>query len=375
MARTAGKAVRGVFERPKGSGVWWVRYADQYGTMHREKCGAKSLALDTYKLRKADVLRDKFLPEQVGKQKVVLFDELAEDFLTYSKANNRSYPHEQRRMQRLLAVFGGKPADSIGRDDIERFKLTMAAKMSRASVNRYLALLRATYNRAISESNPALRKVEVSPMHGIKLFKENNARVRYLTEEEEFRLFQSLPERYRPLVAVGLLTGLRAKNLIGLRWRDIDLERGVCTIPLTKSGDTLRLELDPQVTAILKSLPRNGGYVFARANGNPPWDFTHTFTAAVRRAGLSDLRLHDLRHTFASRLAMAGESVRTIQEVGGWKTLSMAQRYAHLGESHRRTALAKLTLTGFTVPTGTTTGTTPSEPVEGITGEVANYAE
>lgn len=288
MARKGGK-VRGIFERPTGSGVWWVRYADQYGLIHREKCGAKGLAKSVYQQRKTAIREKRFFPEQVGQQRVILFDELAEDFLTYSKANNRSYPSEARRMTRLLAVFGGQPAEAVERDTVERFKLKLAREMSKASVNRYLALLRAVYNRAIGESNPALRKVKHSPMHGVKLFKENNKRVRYLTDEEEFRLFQSVPERYRPLVEVGLLTGLRAKNLIGLRWRDVGLEAGVYTIPVSKSGETLRMVMHPRVQTVPKSLPRNGVYVFAEADGEPPWDFTHTFTAAVRRAGLSNL--------------------------------------------------------------------------------------
>ena len=162
------------------------------------------------------------------------------------------------------------------------------------------------------------------------------------TEEEEFRLFQTLPERYHGLVEVGLLTGLRASNLIGLRWRDVDLEAGVYTIPESKSGDALRLPMHPRVRDILAGLPRNGVYVFAEADGEPPWDFTHTFAAAVKRAGIHDLHLHDLRHTFASRLAMAGVDPLTIQQLGGWKTLQMIQRYAHLSPDHKRQAIERL---------------------------------
>src|SRR5574337_1378192 len=95
----ANAKTRGIFERPKGSGIWWVRYADKYGQIHREKCGAKSLAHAVYNMRKTEIRQGKFFPEQVGQQRVVLFDELAKDFLIYSKANNRSYPFEARRMK------------------------------------------------------------------------------------------------------------------------------------------------------------------------------------------------------------------------------------------------------------------------------------
>ena len=134
----------------------------------------------------------------------------------------------------------------------------------------------------------------------------------------------------------------RAGNLIGLRWRDVDPETGVYTIPENKSGETLRLPMHSRVKGILLGLPRNGVYVFAEADGEPPWDFTHTFAAAVKRAGITDLHLHDLRHTFASRLAMAGVDILTIKELGGWKTLTMVQRYAHLSPDHKRAALGRL---------------------------------
>ena len=328
---------RGTFERPKSSGIWWVRYCDQYGRLHREKVGPKGLAKEVYQKRKTAIREGKFFPEQVGQQRVILFDELARDFMAYAKLHKRSHDHDGQRMRRLMEAFGGKPARVLTAEDIEHLKADLAEKLSPATVNRYLALLRSVYYFGIRN-----RKVEHNPMRGVKLFRENNARVRYLTEEEGFRLFQTLPERYRPLVEVGLLTGLRASNLLGLRWRDVDLEAAVYTIPESKSGEALRLPMHPRVQGLLTGLPRNGVYVFAEADGEPPWDFTHAFAVAVKKAGISDLHLHDLRHTWASRLAMAGVDLLTIKELGGWKTLKMVERYSHLSPDHKRQALGRL---------------------------------
>jgi integrase len=267
-------------------------------------------------------------------------------------------------MRRLLEAFGGNAARTVTAEDIEQFKAGLSVKVAPATVNRHLALLRSVYYLGIRN-----RKVEHNPMRGVKLFRENNARVRYMTEEEEFRLLQTLPERYRPLMEIGLLTGLRASNLIGLRWRDVDLEAGVYTIPESKSGETLRFPMHPQVKAILAGLPRNGVYVFAEGDGEPPWDFTHTFAASVKRAGIHDLHLHDLRHTFASRLAMAGVDLLTIKELGGWKTLSMVTRYAHLSPDHKRAALGRL----ISYRTDTATSTRQETTIGEIQGENGNY--
>ena len=168
MAGRNGKT-RGTFERPKSSGIWWVRYCDQYGRLHREKVGPKGLAKEVYQKRKTAIREGKFFPEQVGHQRVILFDELARDFLAYGKLHKRSHADDARRTRRLLEAFGGRPAKAATAEDIERFKGDLAAKMAPATVNRHLALLRSVYYLGIRN-----RKVDHNPMRGVKLFRENN---------------------------------------------------------------------------------------------------------------------------------------------------------------------------------------------------------
>ncbi|MGH7427812.1 MAG: tyrosine-type recombinase/integrase, partial [Candidatus Methylomirabilaceae bacterium] len=320
-------------------GDWWICYADQYGRIHHEKVGARTLALEAYRKRKTEVREGTFFPQK-DRPKPILFSQLAADFLKHAQINNkRSYRTDELRMRRLLEKFGDREAESVTAEEIEQFKgeLTTEKKLKPATVNRHLALMKTIYSVGIRH-----KKVTMNPVRLVTLYRENNKRVRYLTDEEQFRLFRSLPERYHPIVEVGLLTGLRAGNLIGLRWREVDLDVGVYTIPESKSGDPLRLPMHSRVKEILSSLPRNGIYVFAEVDGQPPWDFTHTFADAVRRAGIHDLHLHDLRHTWASRMAMAGVDLRTIQTLGGWKTLQMVERYTHLSPDHTRQAIERL---------------------------------
>ena len=161
-----------------------------------------------YQKRKTAIREGRFFPEQVGQQRVIQLGELARDFLAYSKLYKRSHDNDATRMRRLLEAFGGKAAKTVTAEDIEHFKAGLSVKVAPATVNRHLALLRSVYYLGIRN-----RKVEHNPMRGVKLFRENNKRVRYLNEQEEFDLLRSLPERYRPIVQVGLLTGLRASTV------------------------------------------------------------------------------------------------------------------------------------------------------------------
>ena len=128
------------------------------------------------------------------------------------------------------------------------------------------------------------------------------------------------------------------------------------------------MPIHSRVKEILVELPRDGVYVFAEADVEPPWDLTHSFATAAKKAGIVDLHLHDLRHTFASRLAMAGVDLLTIKELGGWKTLVMVTRYAHLSPDHKRQTLGRL----ISERTGTRTSTSEKAPFGGVGGEADN---
>jgi integrase len=131
-----------------------------------------------------------------------------------------------------------------------------------------------------------------------------------------------------------------------LRWLDIDLMRGQLTVAAAyaKNGRSRMVPLNSTVRDVLATLQRRatGSFVFSKPNGDPYRSIRSAFRTACRRAGLSGITPHTLRHSFGSRLAMSGADMRTIQEVGGWKTLGMVERYSHLAESHKAEAVEKL---------------------------------
>ena len=148
---TAKVRVRGVFWRDSRKGTqtnaqtrargdWYIRYTDQHGKLHKERVGPRTLAIELYRKRKTEVREGRFFPE-TAKKPVVLFDEIAEDFLTYSREHKKSAEHDEARMGRLKETFGGRAVGEISTQEVERLRADLGRKLSAASVNRHLALL------------------------------------------------------------------------------------------------------------------------------------------------------------------------------------------------------------------------------------------
>ncbi|MBI3988851.1 MAG: site-specific integrase [candidate division NC10 bacterium] len=379
---------RGIFFRPSphGSqlhqgkrGDWWVRYVDHDGQLHREKVGPKGLAVEVYRKRKTEIREGKFFPEKL-KQRSILFEEAAKDWIDHANLRKRSAYHDGLRMKRLLEAFGGHALAEISPPQVEAFQRDLTAMGRKpATVNHYLRLLKAVFYLAIRNG-----KAERNPVKPVKLLQEDNVRVRYLAEEEEARLFRVLPDRYKPLVTIALHTGLRRGELAGLRWQDVDFHAGILTIPRSKHGETRRVPMNSVVRETLRELRRAqvqaahqkgqgereilSPYAFALENGQPLREISHAFTRAVRGAGIENFHFHDLRHTFASRLVMAGVDLRTVQELLGHKTLTMTLRYSHLSSSHQRQAVERLTVrrTGTKTDTGLFQGNETEGTLEGL---------
>jgi integrase len=162
--------------------------------------------------------------------------------------------------------------------------------------------------------------------------------VRFLTYEEESLLLLACNATLRPVVQVALCTCLRKKELLGLQWRDVNLDRQVVIVrevPLNRSAWTLLAGLKPK-----EAHPESA--VFLNRLGKPYVQVDTLYRAAVARAGIKNFRFHDLRHTFASRLVMAGVSLAALRALLGHQDYAMTLRYAHLANEHKRDAVEML---------------------------------
>ncbi len=188
-----------------------------------------------------------------------------------------------------------------------------------------------------------------NPVSRVKMVKESSGRLRFLEPSEEQRLLAHASEPLRTVILVGIYSGLRVKSEgLTLRKADIDLKRSLLTVRDTfaKNRETRTVPINKErlLEPLRKQMARSTSeWVFTlKDNVTQYKSFRTAFETACRNAKLTDVTPYVLRDTFASRLAMAGVDLRTIQDLGGWKTLKMVERYSHLGPSHNAEAVEKI---------------------------------
>ena len=350
----------GIYLRGK---TWWLDFTHE-GKRHVTRLGrniSRTVAGELARVQRGATLKGEAGIAQ--KRKDVTFDQAKAEFLKWAAANKR--PRTLRTytqcLEALARSFTGKRLGQISAFDVERHKRARIEAGVRVMVNREIAVLRALYNRCMDWG-----KYEgANPVRTVKLVKESEGRIRFLEPDEERGLLAAAGEPLRTMTLVGLYTGLRVNSeALTLRWADVDLRRGLVTVQAAyaKSGKTRTVPLNAVLRAALTAWRERssaGEYVFARPDGTPYRSIRTTFATACRKAGLADVSPHVLRHTFASRLAMAGYDSRTLQELGGWAELAMVQRYAHLSPSHKAEAVERITVSA-TPENSPTVFTTPS---------------
>jgi integrase len=369
-AREPRRNPHGVFEKVPGSKVYWIRYHDAHGRLRREKAGTKGMAVGLYRKRKTEALQGRKLPETLRRREF-LVSELLDDAADQIKhrylgqrlgADKRDY-----RYATLKSALGNRPAESVTAPEIERALSRLAEKRNwkPASFNRHKAFLSLAYRLGVESG-----KAQSSPMRLVHRRPEGNGRIRWLSADEEKNLRAVVRAEYPqelPAFDLALHTGMRRSEQYGLTWGCVDFDRRQITIPRSKHGGIRYIPLDDTAVDALRTLRRRGdgtgpvmilaesghGYLKGRRLKTPrEW-----FNAACQEAGVVDFSWHCLRHSFASRLVMAGVGLRTVQELMGHKGIAMTVRYSHLAPEHQLEAVRKLDGWGQKSSTGTTTDT------------------
>lgn len=341
------KGQKGIFERPKGSKIWWIRYVDASGIERREKAGTKSTAIKLYQKRKQEALEGKKLPEKL-RSKEVLFKELIDDAVEHCE--RQAAPGEDGRYSCKIDLIreglGSSAVHMITPQQISRWlqQVCRARGWRPATANRYKAFISLAFRLGIENG-----KCAVNPARSVRRMREGNERIRFLSDDEEKRLREAIsaecPERIADL-DIALNTGMRKGEQYCLTWNDVDLRSRLLTLWKTKNGSVRHIPLNSAAVHAFQQLRLShsgDGSVFLGKHGVDPLRTPrYWWESVLHKAGITDFHWHDLRHTFASRCVMAGVDLRTLQQLLGHKTLQMVVRYSHLSQSHELASVEKL---------------------------------
>jgi len=254
----------------------------------------------------------------------------------------RSYKDKKLWIKQLIEVFGNLDLNELKTMAIEQWQCERLKRNKPATVNRILATLKHMISKGVQwdmASENTLKQVR-----NAKLLEENNRRLRFLNVDECQTLINSCAMHLKPIVITALNTGMRKSEILGLRWEQVDLRHGFILLNTSKNGERREIPINTTVEDVLNEIPHSveSVHVYTDRNGAPYKEVKKSFHTALRKAGIHDFRFHDLRHTFASHLVMAGVDLTSVKELLGHKSLTMTMRYSHLSPTHKRKAVNTL---------------------------------
>ena len=328
----------------KRGNTWWIDITTPSGQRIRESAETpdRKAAQEYHDRVKAEAWR-RF---KLGDRPRRTWDEAALRFLKESegKASLKEY---ERQVAFWTGHFQGQPLDAITRNGTADLLEKSKPKARPATRNRYIACLRAILIKAAG----VWEWLDRAPK--LKLYPEPKLRVRWITREEAERLLSNLPEWLAAMARFSLATGLRQANVYGLEWTQVDLKRGVALVHAdqAKARKAIGVPLNEDAVAVIrKQLGKHLRRVFVGPDGGQidtwyTYPAQQAWVAGCKRAGIENFRWHDLRHTWASWHVQLGTPLYVLKELGGWETLEMVNRYAHLAPEHLKAHAERLSLT------------------------------
>jgi integrase len=283
---------------------------------------------DTDNIKLAEKVFDKVLKKiadgtyfETERLKRITFDEMVAKYL-----KEHEKVRDARTVKTLKPFFAGCTLSQISSKKITEYRAERLKNVKPATVYQELALLRRMFNVAIREwewlkDNP-VSKLSFS-------VGDKNARDRWLSDEEEKHLVEAAtnPSWFRSFLMVALHTGMRKGEILNLKWQEIDFKRKVVTVVKSKNDQKRTIPMSNTLFNTLNSIKVRD--ISSRVFPVSGWSVRQAFDKTIVKADLKDFRLHDLRHTFATRLVQNGVDLYKVKELLGHKTISMTMRYAH----------------------------------------------
>lgn len=322
-----------VFRKEKG-GAWFVRYRDIEGKQRERKAGAtKALAQELER----KILAERDLQKRFGytKKKEITFSDWTKEYLERIKSRTKENTIEARYYytKKMCENFGNKFLSELTESDFWEYVKTTKGGIGGKTVRNYAVL----FLGMLSEAKDCGYDIAVIKL---KFSKKVSSRVRYLSEDEAVRLLDNCKrEKMKLLIKMALNTGMRKMEMLNLTWQNIDLKAKLIHIEESKNGERRSIPINQSLLLELKKIPEkeSGEKIFADLKNVDEY-----FRKIVKESNIKDFHFHDLRHTFASWLAIKGISLNTIKELLGHKSITMTQRYAHLSPDSRQNAVEQI---------------------------------
>ncbi|MDE9467578.1 tyrosine-type recombinase/integrase [Xenorhabdus bovienii] len=371
-------------------GIWHCHFFTPSGKRIRKSLGTrdKKQAQELHDKLKAEAWR----VDQLNDLPTRTFEECCIRWLR-EKEHKRSLNDDKTKIEFFLQHFSGRDISTITADEVydtvskmknrkhyqiweskrdaalrkgRQTPVYEAIPVSQATKSQHLSFFRSLLRAAANEWN----WIKSAPI--IKTKKPISKRIRWLTKDEAARLIECMPESMKPIVIFALATGLRRSNIIDLEWQQVDMQRKAAWInpENAKAGKAIGIALNDTACRVLRDqIGKHSRWVFVhtKAKHRPDGTLTPTvrkmrvddnnaWSSGLKKAGIEDFRFHDLRHTWASWLIQSGVPLSALQEMGGWESIEMVRRYAHLAPNHLSEHARKIDLLFGDNDTNTTQG-------------------
>ncbi len=338
--------------RPSGIGTWYFRYynaqkkmryysignTDNFDAIAARECAYTMASL----VRHGGDPREKLAEGLAHKNGLTVEQFALECYLPQIKLKKRSWSIDLRILkQYILPVFSDRVLCTVKRMDIVMWQNTLPKQgdngLAASSCNRVLAVMKCLFNAAVRWG---FLDMGQNPCRNVSAIPEPIPPTRYLTKYEAWQVMTALQAMKNNNNALALqlllLTGARKQEIITARWEHTHLDDRILTVPLSKSGKMRHIPLSNEAVALIQNLPRHPPSPWLFPSKNPEKPIQHlfyTWNKVRQKLGLGNVRIHDLRHSFASILVNAGCTLYEVQRILGHSDPKVTMRYAHLAQS------------------------------------------
>ncbi|WP_318366685.1 site-specific integrase [Enterobacter sp.] len=349
-------------------GVWHCHFVTPSGKRVRQSLGTrdKKQAQELHDRLKSEAWR----VDKIGELPTRTFEECCIRWIR-EKDHKRSLDDDKTKIEFFLRHFSGRDVSTITAEQVHDAVSKMVNRkhiqvwesrrdaairrgkepppyadkpVSQATKSQHLSFMRSLLKSAADDWG------WINSAPAIKTRKPVSKRIRWLTRDEAERLIECMPESIKPVVIFALATGLRRSNILDLEWQQVDMQRKVAWVnpENAKAGKAIGVALNDTACRVLREqIGRSKVWVFAhtKAKHRPDGSLTpavrkmrvddnNAWKIGLEKSGIEDFRFHDLRHTWASWLIQSGVPLSVLQEMGGWESIEMVRRYAHLAPNH-----------------------------------------